>query len=134
MVQFIGSANFSPKRYKYEVCDTVVKSNLAFNIIIGFLNRVFQDTNKQVKDSDFPSITICTEGINMDAVVEAISQDFDHWLRVNKNVTTEDGSYNEEEHNNYVKEFLAEMFSISPDLDISVEDIALAYSSPDPDK
>ena len=103
-------------------------------LIIGSLNKVFQDTNKQVKDSDFPSITICTEGINMDAVVEAISQDFDHWLRVNKNVTTEDGSYNEEEHNNNVKEFLAEMFSISPDLDISVEDIALAYSSPDPDK
>ena len=70
----------------------------------------------------------------MDAVVEAISQDFDYWLRVNKNVTTEDGSYNEEGHNNYVKEFLAEMFSISPNLDISVEDIALAYSSPDPDK
>ena len=70
----------------------------------------------------------------MDAVVEAISADFDHWLRVNKNVTTEDSSYNEEEHNNYVKEFLSEMFSISPDLDISVEDIALAYSSPDPDK
>ena len=38
------------------------------------------------------------------------------------------------EHNNYDKEFLAEMFSISPNLDISVEDIALAYSSPDPDK
>ena len=85
-----------------------------------------------MKDTDFPSITICTEGINMDAVVDAISQNFDHWLRVNKNVTT--GSYNEEEHDNYVKEFLAEMFSISPHIDISVEDIALAYSSPDPDK
>ena len=70
----------------------------------------------------------------MDAVVEAISQDFDHWLQLNKNVTTKDGAYNEEEHNNNVKEFLSEMFSISLHLDISVEDIALAYSSPDPDK
>ena len=29
-----------------------------------------QDTNKQVKDTPFPSVTICTEGINMDAIIE----------------------------------------------------------------
>ena len=80
-------------------------------LIIGSLNKVFQDTNKQVKDSDFPSITICTEGINMDAVVEAISADFDHWLRVNKNVTTEDGSYNEEEHKNDLEKVLFTYYS-----------------------
>ena len=33
-----------------------------------------------------------------------------------------------------VKLFLQDFFGISPSYDISLDDIALAYSSPDPDK
>ena len=33
-----------------------------------------------------------------------------------------------------VKLFLKDFFGISPSYDISLDDIALAYSSPDPDK
>ena len=37
-----------------------------------FYKISIQDTNKPVKDTLFPSVTICTEGINMDAIIEVM--------------------------------------------------------------
>ena len=91
-----------------------------------------QDTNKQVKDTPFPSITICTEGINRDAVMEAVTRDYNGWLRGARNSSA--GPLSPEENSGYVKQFLLEFFGISPSYNISLDDIALAYSSPDPDK
>ena len=69
----------------------------------------------------------------MDAVTDAITKDFNVWLKVKKNYTY---TYltTKEEHRNHVKDFLYETFSISPTYNINIEDIALAYSSPDPDR
>ena len=39
-----------------------------------------QDTTKPVTDLPFPSVTICSPGLNMDAVEEALVDDFEHWL------------------------------------------------------
>ena len=38
--------------------------------VLVFFKMSIQDTNKPVKDTPFPSVTICTEGINMDAIIE----------------------------------------------------------------
>ena len=38
--------------------------------MLVFFKMSIQDTNKPVKDTPFPSVTICTEGINMDAIIE----------------------------------------------------------------
>ena len=92
-----------------------------------------QDTNKQVKDTPFPSITICTEGINMDAVMEAVTRDYNRWLRGARNSSSA-VPLSPEENSRYVKQFLLELFGISPSYNISLGDIALAFSSPDPDK
>ena len=95
---------------------------------------IVQDTNKQVKDTPFPSITICTEGINMDAIMEAVSRDYNEWLKQTRNSSTNNDPISPEENREYVKQFLFEFFSISPSYNISLDDIALAYSSPEPDK
>ena len=91
-----------------------------------------QNTNKPVKDTPFPSITICTEGINMDAVMEAVAEDFKQWLRIAKNQSTSDETYSKEDHRVNVKEFLYEFFSISHSFNISLDEIVTAFSSPDP--
>ena len=95
-----------------------------------------QDTDKQVKNTPFPSITICTEGINMDAIMDAVSEDFNVWLKEKRNYTylAANHIFTQREHRNNVKEFLHDTYSISPSYNISLEDIALAYSSPDPEK
>ena len=86
-----------------------------------------------MKDTPFPSVTICTEGINLEATLETVAKDFHNWLRLEKNTTTKD-FYSEAEHENNVKQFLSDTFGISPSYNISIDDIALAYSSNDPDK
>ena len=87
-----------------------------------------------MKGTPFPSVTICTEGINMDAVTDAVTKDFNEWLKVKKNYTYLTATFTKEEHRNHVKDFLFETFSIGPTYNINIEDIALAYSSPDPDR
>ena len=75
----------------------------------------------------------------MDAIIEAVNKDFKSWLNQKQNTTTRndtDGKYTdvEGEHTTNIKAFLFDVFSISPSKNISIEDIALAYSSPDPEK
>ena len=68
-----------------------------------------KDTNKQVKNTPFPSVTICTEGINMDAVIKAFNEDFNSWMIDRKNSTSTAAAhsrYTEEEHRANYKAFL----------------------------
>ena len=97
-----------------------------------------KDTNKQVKNTPFPSVTICTEGINMDAVIKALNEDFNIWMIDRKNSTSSAASahdrYTAEQQRSNLKAFLFDIFSINSSANISIEDIALAYLSPNPDK
>ena len=36
-------------------------------------------TAKEVTELEFPAITICSEGLNMDAVAKALEKDIDQW-------------------------------------------------------
>ena len=42
-----------------------------------------QDPAKPVSELNFPSVTICSPGLNMEAVEEAVLEDFDQWLKAN---------------------------------------------------
>ena len=84
-----------------------------------------------MRGSPFPSVTICTEGINMDAALEAVTEQYSAWLLGTWNITTDE--YSTEEQAAWVKQFLLEVFSISPSYNISMADIILAYSTPQPD-
>ena len=68
----------------------------------------------------------------MDAVMEAVAEDFKQWLRMAKNQSTSDETYSKEDHRVNVKEFLYEFFSISHSFNISLDEIVTAFSSPDP--
>ena len=72
----------------------------------------------------------------MDAIMDAVSEDFNVWLKEKRNYTylAANHIFTQREHRNNVKEFLHDTYSISPSYNISLEDIALAYSSPDPEK
>ena len=43
----------------------------------------FQDTAKPVTEFPFPSVTICSPGLDMGEVEEALLDDFDQWLSEN---------------------------------------------------
>ena len=103
-------------------------------ISMFMLKLCFQDTNKQVKDTDFPSVTICTEGINMDAVLEAVSQDFNAWVKETKKIDPSSFNYTSAMKKADIKVYLHNNFGIDPKYNISIDDIALAYSSPEPEK
>ena len=86
-----------------------------------------------MRGSPFPSVTICTEGIDLDAALEAVTEQYSAWLLGTWNMTTGDEEYSAEEQAAWVKQFLLEVFSISPSYNISMADIVLAYSTPQPD-
>ena len=86
-----------------------------------------------MRGSPFPSVTICTEGINMDAALEAVTEQYSAWLLGTRNITTGDEEYSAEEQAAWVKQFLLEVFSISPSYNVSLADIVLAFSTPQPD-
>ena len=88
-----------------------------------------KDTNKQVQDLQFPSVTICTEGINMEAVLDSLNQDFSDWLL--RNGFTEDREPNME---TALNRFRLETFSLRPSEDINLQDIVLAFTSSNPDE
>ena len=62
----------------------------------------------------------------MDAALEAVTRQYSAWLLGTMNKTTGDDGAR-------VKQFLQEVFSISPSYNISMADIVLAYSTPQPD-
>ena len=86
-----------------------------------------------MRGSPFPSVTICAEGINMDAALEAVTEQYSAWLLETRNLTTGGEEYSAEEQAAWVKQFLLEVFSISPSYNVSMADIILAYSTPQPD-
>ena len=90
-------------------------------------------TNHQVLDLEFPSVTICTEGINMEAVLAALNQDFSDWLERN-GFSEESEEFSDEVREEALNTFLLETFNLDPAAEINLEEIVLAYSSPDPDQ
>ena len=72
----------------------------------------------------------------MDAVMEAFNEDFNIWMmrKNSTSITAAQDKYTADEQRENFKAFLSDIFSINSTTNISIEDIALAYLSPDPDK
>ena len=64
---------------------------------------LIQDAAKPVSELTFPSVTICAPGLNMEAVKEALLNDFDRWLETERDV---DSSYQEQ-----LEAFMEEKYS-----------------------
>ena len=76
---------------------------------------------KPVTEIDFPAITICSQGLNMDAVTRAIELDFQEWRKEQPNETPD------------FKEFLEAKFSMDPAEDYNLMDILNSLASPNVD-
>ena len=63
-----------------------------------------QDTAKPVTELPFPSVTICSPGLNMKAVEEALIDGFDLWLK-------ENGKTDEESLENRLDKFMEEKYA-----------------------
>ena len=69
----------------------------------------------------FPSVTICSPGLNMKAVEEALLEDFDLWLK--ENGTTNEGSLE-----NRLDEFMEEKYATTENIFETIK----AMNSPPP--
>ena len=63
-----------------------------------------QDTAKPVTELPFPSVTICSPGLNMKAVEEALLEDFNLWLKENRKT-------DEESLENRLEKFIEEKYA-----------------------
>ena len=87
-----------------------------------------KDAAMPVERIPFPAVTICSSGLNMDAVKKALMVDFAAWM-------VEDGrtSVNKEEDKENWDEFMEEKFAIK-DRSKNIFDILKAFQSPNPEQ
>ena len=81
-----------------------------------------QDAAKPVAELPFPSVTICSPGLNMKAVEEALLEDFDLWLK-------ENGKTDEESLENRLDKFMEEKYATTPE---NILETIKAMNSPPP--
>ena len=87
-----------------------------------------KDANMPVDRIPFPAVTICSSGLNMDAVKKALMIDFDAWMM-------EEGrmSMNKEEDKENWEAFMEEKFAVK-DRSKNIFDILKAFQSPNPEQ
>ena len=81
-----------------------------------------QDAAKPVAELPFPSVTICSPGLNMKAVEEALLDDFDLWLK-------ENGKADEGSLENRLDEFMEEKYATTAE---NILETIKAMNSPPP--
>ena len=81
-----------------------------------------QDTAKPVAELSFPSVTICSPGLNMKAVEEALLDDFDQWLK--ENGKPDEGSLEDQ-----LDEFMEEKYATTAE---KILETIKAMNSPPP--
>ena len=86
-----------------------------------------RETELPITELDFPAITICSEGLDMEAVEKVIENDFEEWKKENKANRAKRDVDEEEE----VKNFLENIYGIKGDASIS--DIIMGMVADNPD-
>ena len=81
-----------------------------------------QDAAKPVTELPFPSVTICSPGLNMKAVEEALLDDFDQWLK-------ENGKPDEGSLENRLDKFMEEKYATTAE---NILETIKAMNSPPP--
>ena len=88
-----------------------------------------KDPAKSVASLPFPAVTICTSGLDMDAVKDRLMKDFVSWKE-------EEGktSVDKEEDKAHLEEYMKVKFEVDNIRTKNIFDIVKALSSPDPQK
>ena len=73
------------------------------------IRALFQNVAKPVTELSFPSVTICSPGLNMEAVQDALLDDFNIWLKEEGKM----GGSSKERFDEYVEEKYAAKVVVS---------------------
>ena len=84
-------------------------------------------TAKEVTELEFPAVTICSTGLNMDAVYEALEKDFVEWQ-------SSSGSGRKKRESSARARYMKEKFSIPEDAPYSITDMVIAMASSNVEK
>ena len=76
---YLSVVNYSS--WQENLTITTVKVFLNILISCRWFFALFQNVAKPVTELSFPSVTICSAGLNMEAVKEALLDDFNIWLK-----------------------------------------------------
>ena len=76
---YLSVVNYSS--WQENLTITTVKVFLNILISCRWFFALFQNVAKPVTELSFPSVTICSPGLNMEAVKEALLDDFNIWLK-----------------------------------------------------
>ena len=88
-----------------------------------------KDAAMPVTSLNFPGVTICTSGLNMEAVTKQLMKDFINWKK------KEDKSQvDNEKEKNLLQEYMRLKFEINGTGAVNILDLLKAFHSPNPDK
>ena len=93
----------------------------------NLVTTTLKDAAKPVTSLSFPAVTICTSGLDMEAVKEQLMEDFNNWKRNETDV-------DREKDIGLLEEFMSVKFKISDTSAMNIFDILKALHSPDPKK
>ena len=96
----------------------------------NLITTTLKDAAKPVTRLPFPAVTICTSGLDMEAVKNQLMEDFNDWKKNEKKETDVD----REKDVDLLEEFMRLKFEISNASAINIFDILKALHSPDPKK
>jgi hypothetical protein len=91
-------------------------------------NRVIttlSNTSKAVTDLAFPAVTICSKGLNMEAVKEALERDFEEWSK------EQTGTGRGKRATPSAEDFMEKRFGVVPGSEYSFLDVLQAMAAPD---
>ena len=95
--------------------------------MIDTVYHQMQDSAKPVTSISFPAVTICSEGVDLDAVTKVIAEEFKAW-KEKRNIS----SSSLEEDKKLLDKFVEDEYAIEKEENIF--DFVRAMNSPNPDK
>ena len=95
----------------------------------NLVTTTLKDAAMPVTSLNFPGVTICTSGLNMEAVTRQLMKDFTTWKK-EENVTPVDREKDEV----LLQEFMRLNFEINDTGTMNIFDLLKAFHSPNPEK
>ena len=95
----------------------------------NLVTTTLKDAAMPVTSLNFSGVTICTSGLNMEAVTRQLMEDFTTWKKEENNT-----SVDTEQYKNLLQEFMSLKFEINDTGTVNIFDLLKAFHSPDPEK
>ena len=136
-ISYVFSKSFPlPDRLLWTLLTTIALALASYWSVTAYNNwqdnlvtTTLKDAAMPVTSLNFPGVTICTSGLNMEAVTKQLMKDFNNWKNESKKTPVD-----REKDKNLLQEFMRLKFKIDDIGIMSIFDLLKAFHSPDPDK